>query len=368
MNVEGNTLLLYFIICFSAWALGTLSQYRRKKVNKLFFFAAFFIVWFFYAFSKTGTDYEEYKYIFNLVSWDNFASLWIEPGYALLNVVIKQFTSDPVVAVVLIKTLIMILVFKTIYDFSDRISIGFSLLAYCTLAYFDAFCMMRIHLSAALILFSINLFCNYRKKIFPAILLIISIYIHYSSIIFAIVAIVYVFIAIKNKIDVKKFATLCAILAGVWLVALPLLNLMITHISFLNKYASKYTSISTFGVGQVIYHVPLMIGIYWLWKYRYKFKDIDDKLYSIGIVLMPFSLFFGCLGYRYEVIGRTFVFFLFDWVIFLPALLKGKTVFNMNYSSRMIVKTIAFVYLLLRFWLYISVQNAGLDTFFFIWS
>lgn len=198
MNVESNTLLLYLIICFNAWAFGTLSQYRNKKINKLFFFAAFFFVWFFYAFSKTGTDYGEYKYIFNVVSWNNFASLWIEPGYALLNVVTKQFTTDPVVAIVLIKSLIIILFFKTIYDFSDRIDVGFSLLAYCTLAYFDAFCMIRIHLSAALILFGIDLFCNYRKKIFPAILFIISISIHYSSIIFVIVAIISISIVRKK--------------------------------------------------------------------------------------------------------------------------------------------------------------------------
>ena len=146
-----------------------------------------------------------------------------------------------------------------------------------------------------------------------------------------------------------------------------LLNLMITHISFLNKYASKYISINSFGVGQLIYHLPLILGIYYLWKYRYKFKGIDDKLYSIGIMLMPFSLFFGCMGYKYEVIGRTFVFFLFDWIIFLPALLKGKTVFKMNQSTRLIIKLIVFVYFLIRFWLYISIQNAGLETFSFIW-
>lgn len=367
MNVEINTLLLYLLICFSAWAFGTLSQYRNKKINKLFMFAAFFVIWFFYAFSKTGTDYEEYKYIFNVVSWNNFASLWIEPGYAFLNVVIKQFTTDPVVAIVLIKSLIMLLVFKTIYDFSDRIDVGLSLLAYCTLAYFDAFCMIRIHLSAALILFGIDLFCNYRKKIFPSILFIISISIHYSSIIFVIVAIIYIFY-IRKKIDIKKFITLCAILVGVWGVAILLLNLVITHISFLNKYASKYTSINTFGIGQVLYHVPLILGIYWLWKYRYKFKSIDDSLYSIGIVLMPFSLFFGSMGYKYEVIGRSFVFFLFDWIIFLPALLKGKTVFKMNKTTRSIIKVIVFVYFLIRFWLYISIQNAGLEIFSFIWS
>ena len=301
-----------------------------------------------------------------MVSWNNFASLWIEPGYALLNVVTKQFTTDPVVAIVLIKSLIIILFFKTIYDFSDRIDVGFSLLAYCTLAYFDAFCMIRIHLSAALILFGIDLFCNYRKKIFPAILFIISISIHYSSIIFVIVAIISISI-VRKKIEVRKFMILCAILVGAWVVAIPLLNLMITHISFLNKYASKYISINSFGVGQLIYHLPLILGIYYLWKYRYKFKGIDDKLYSIGIMLMPFSLFFGCMGYKYEVIGRTFVFFLFDWIIFLPALLKGKTVFKMNQSTRLIIKLIVFVYFLIRFWLYISIQNAGLETFSFIW-
>lgn len=52
MNVESNTLLLYLIICFNAWAFGTLSQYRNKKINKLFFFAAFFLYGFFMHFQK----------------------------------------------------------------------------------------------------------------------------------------------------------------------------------------------------------------------------------------------------------------------------------------------------------------------------
>ena len=367
MKVESSTLLLYLAICIVAWALGAFSQYRRSRVNKLFFYAAFMVVWFFYAFSKTGTDYEQYKYIFNVVAWDNFSSLWIEPGYAFINVLIKQFSSDPVVGIVIIKTIVMALIFKTIYDFSDRINVGLSILAYCTLAYFDAFCMIRIHLSAAIILFGIDLFCNYSKKFLPIILFAISISIHYSSVIFVIVTIIYIFVALKNQINTKKFMVICGCLIGTWVVALPLLNYLITHISFLNKYDHKYTSISAFGVMQVIYHIPLMVGIYWLWKYRYKFKVIDDKLFSIGIVMMPFSLFFGNLGYKYEVIGRMFVFFLFDWVIFLPALLKGKTEFRMNSSSRMIVKLIVFLYFIVRFWLYISIQNAGLETYYFIW-
>ena len=69
-------------------------------------------------------------YLFNVVAWDNFSSLWIEPGYAFINVLIKQFTSDPVVGIVIIKTIVMALIFKTIYDFSDRINVGLSILAY----------------------------------------------------------------------------------------------------------------------------------------------------------------------------------------------------------------------------------------------
>ena len=174
---EQSTLLLYITIIVITSILGSCTQNRfmtigvdLKVFKKIPFIFSFFISWFFFAFAGMSNDYLEYQHIFNVSQFNNFRKLWIEPGFALLNAIIKIFVSDPKVAIVFIKTIILILVYKVVYDYRHKVPVGMAILAYMCMAYLDAFCMIRIHLAAAVVLFAVDLYDNFDKKIISVLL------------------------------------------------------------------------------------------------------------------------------------------------------------------------------------------------------
>lgn len=154
---------LYVAILLAAVILAFFSQSRFSKKKEQRFYAipfamSFTMSWFFYALNDVGYDYEEYCIIFDTVDFSTYNSLWIEPGYALLNATIKLFTKDSVIGIFIIKTLISVIVFYVIYDFRKKIDIAVSVLAYMSLMYLDSFCMIRIHLAVAILLLAIDIY------------------------------------------------------------------------------------------------------------------------------------------------------------------------------------------------------------------
>lgn len=360
---KDDTVVLYILILFFSVFFAFLAQRKSirglKGVNVFFFLLSFLIPWFFFVFNDISNDYEEYCYIYNTVSLDNFRGLWIEPGYALINAVLKLSVKDSVVGIVIIKTFIIALIFYVIYDYRFKIDVSLSVLAYLTLLYLDSFCMIRIHLAAALLLLAIALYVNHGMVLLPLMIFCFSCTVHYSLVTLIPVLASYVF---WKKTNFKMGFLLMLVFAIVLImyVAMPLMTTVLKSVSFLNKYNEKYGMISSSGGGfmQYLYHLPIIVLMVKVWKLGVWKKN---KAYRICVILIPFSLFFGLLGYSVQVIGRTYVYYAFIWLFGLP--MVAKQIKDIN-NARLFL-FICILILLFRFYDYInnSLHPSGIEHF-----
>ena len=342
-----------------------------KVFKKIPFIFSFFISWFFFAFAGMSNDYLEYQHIFNVSQFNNFRKLWIEPGFALLNAIIKIFVSDPKVAIVFIKTIILILVYKVVYDYRHKVPVGMAILAYMCMAYLDAFCMIRIHLAAAVVLFAVDLYDNFDKKIISVLLILLAMSIHYSTFIFLFAVVSFLICIKRNRVSVLFYLTFLVIIFVSRFIAVPIINYLTSNVPILMKYGAKYTSITKSGSGIVQYllHIPFLYIFYALWNHINDRKRSDNRMLLIGLIMAPFSLFFGTMGYTFEVIGRSFVFFLYIWMFVLPRYYAIQR--EEHKKDWLLVGSLICVLLFFRLFIYLqsgSLESSGIMNYYFMWQ
>jgi hypothetical protein len=373
-----NTLLLYFLIIASTFFFGSATQKRNIFViggnleifRKIPFFFAFIIPWFFFAFAGMSNDIEEYRYIFEVSTFNNFTSLWIEPGFAALNALIKVFIKDSTVAVVIIKSIIMVLVYKTIYDYRKKVPVGLALLGYMCVAYLDAFCLIRIHLAAALVLFAIDLYDNWNKKILSVLFILLALSIHYSTFIFILALFAYIACVRRDEVSILFLLVMVITLFAASLISVNLIQYLTSSISFLSKYGSKYSNISSSGtgLGQMVLHAPFIM-VFYECRNRLNNKDYkDNRLLTIGLILALCSLFFCSMGYSFQVIGRSFVFFIYIWIIVLPRYYQLKREARGN--DWVLVGALVVFWFVFKLGIYLqagSLYSSGIECYSFIW-
>lgn len=343
----------------------------KTLFRKLPFVISFFIPWFFYAFTDIGFDYATYSHIFDLVTWDNFYSLWIEPGYALLNLLIKTFTSDSVIGIIIIKTISMILVYAAIYDYRDKAHVGFAVMGYMSLLYLDSFCMIRINLAAGLIFYALSLYQNHNRKLLALLLGVSAVTIHYSAIIFVGCFAIYFLLFRKIKKNYRfMYLCFCMLVLGMSVVAVPLMNFVLDLIPFLTKYAQKYSLIDSSGLGimQIVFHLPFVLLALETMNVSSQTESPYAQIFSLTLVLAPLSLFFGSMGYSVQVIGRCYVLFIYVWSVGVPAYYVWRK--NIKPRDSIILGVLIFVWSALRLYFYLNEHliPAGIDRYFFLWQ
>lgn len=363
--------LLSFAFALMAQKTVAVNGDKKTIFRKLPFAISFLIPWFFYAFTDISHDYDTYANIYEIVTWENFDKLWVEPGYAVFNLLIKFFVKDSVTGVIIIKTIHMLLIYVAIYDYREKAHVGFAVLGYVSLMYLDAFCMIRINLAAALILYAISLYQNHNKKLLAIILTVCAVTIHYSALIFVSCFLVYILL-FRNirKYFYTKLVVLCGILLILSSVAVPLMDYILNRVEFLTKYAEKYSTIQSSGLGvmQIVFHLPFVLVALETWNIARQTESRQVQILALALVLAPMSLFFGSMGYSVEVIGRCFVYFIYLWSVALPAYYTWRK--NIKPNEALIIGALIFAWSALRFYLYLDehLRPAGIDQYYFIWQ
>lgn len=368
------TLLLYIAIIFISFFLSALSQRKTiykgnlcYKTNRVLFVTSFLVSWFFFAFAGMSNDYEEYKHIYIVSNWGNFTSIWIEPGYALLNVVIKEFVTKPEYGLVLIKTLIISLVYKTIFDYRKILPVSLAVFSYLSSYYLDAFCMLRIHLAGALVLYAISRF-DLKNQVFESIVLLaLAVSIHYSAFILVFLVLSYIYCVKNNIFSFMNFIQISLALIASIPFTKYLFNIIVNQTSILAKYGSKYAFINTAGTGlvQFVLHSPFAFILH----QSQKRINENNKIYVLGALMVPFSLYFMYLGYEIQVINRTFVYFMYLWVIAVPWFYKVRL--EQKTTDAFLVYIFILIWLALKFIIYInngSLVSSGIDRYIFLWE
>lgn len=367
MAINLKILILYLSIIFSTFFFASLSRSKVYEDHKLsnkgkkFYIIAYLIAAFFYVFTNSGVDYEEYKRIFEVCKID-YKDCWIEPGFAFLNHILGFVFDKAEYAISSIKLITISLVFYSIYSYRGYINIGFAVLFYMIMLYFDAICLIRIHLAAAVIFYGITYFYRKNQWIIPLILCGLSVLIHFSAFMF-LVAMALFYLFHKTKLTTKKIFILLFIVVISNLFSMIILRYFLSHIPFLVKYSLKYSVTQNGGIGimQYVFHaVPIVCLIFSMNSNLCKSQK-GQFIVIMSIVCILLSLFISILGYSFEVIARSYVYFMFIWIVTIPLFLQVK-----KKSKNIIIYKIALIlFALYRFYDFMSTQTQGLEKFTF---
>lgn len=350
---DDNTFILYCSIIFTVTLLAVFSQisksqvlviadrtFRLKhKINYFFYLLLFLILAFFSAFRNVGTDLYTYREIFALADNSAVYSFGNEPGFILMNQILRFFSVNENLPIVFFSFLSLYFVYKTLEFFFDDIDISISVFCFVSIFYFQSYSLVRIYLVSYFLCYTIKLLLQGKIWLYVAIVLFCTMF-HYSSVLMIFPVIFYWIYKTYRKLFV--LSVLCFCIGCLF---------SVRYLSYLNIFERYEGYVTTsveggVGMGQFIFHLPLFFFILYLWK-RYTSVYLDLLLvYSI------FSLIYGCLGYWIPMIGRTSVYFMPIYILFVPAILAlMKKKRDKNYH---LCRAVVICYALLKAYLYFS--------------
>ncbi len=373
------TIILYLAIWLSTVGLAFLSQKKeyldgqtQVYFRKVPYVLAFLIAWFFFAFTKSGTDYANYSYIYEHAKWSNLGSFAMEPGYVMLNVILKMFLPTATLGLMAIKTAQLVLAFLAIYDYRKKIHMGFAVLGYMTFCYLDSFCVLRINLAAAMLLFAVSLYQNRGKRTAAVIVMVLAGLMHNTALIFGGVVLVYLlWFRDRRNYFYSRLLLVSLVLAVIYISAVPLMQYLFNNVPFFSRYSERYQFIEGDGTGlmQYIWHIPFVLILMETWHLGRRPSNRTTSILAATMVLAPFSLFFGMLGYSIEVIGRTVVHFNYLWSVGIPCYYAWRKQSRPNWNTTLVGLCIFLWNAYRMYWFLTSMlKSAGIDTYRFIWQ
>lgn len=352
---SNDTLYLYFFIAFLVALFGWLSQHVKSlvrveagtssnqyldRINSIFFYGIFIVLFFFSAFRDVGVDLPTYRSIFNDSTSAYSTDFSIEPGFLYINKILKTIGCNANIAISLFSFITIFLVFKTVRIYVGQLNIALSLLAYATIYYFPSFNMVRMYLAASVTLYLYRYFIEGKLKIF-FLLYLLTCTIHYSAILFL--------IPICAVLLYKKYHN------WFWIVYLVGAILAFKAISILSEIPiferyEHYTSIggieNSFGMLHWLINIPLLS----LYVYARRKIPNNPHLSSLLVFTMC-ELLIGLLSYKVMMLGRSLVYYNILFIIIVPIIIRQLVIKHVKWGK--CITWIYALYLIYRFYLYL---------------
>lgn len=272
---------------------------KKIKFRKIFFLLSFLISWFIISFTNIGSDYENYYYIIDRLTWSNYNIFSSEePGMNLVFLIIREIVHNTDVTIFIIKTVTIAIIFYTFYIIKENLKVGYAVLSYLLLVYLSSFYLITISLAASIVYLAIDLKVYKDKKILPIILILIAAQLHNSA---YIVLPMYMMILIfyNNKQVKLKKILICIIYIITILLSGFIFNYFSTSVKgfHYNNYGTN--DFSGTGIMVIFMYLPLLLLYCYIKKY-----NKNEKMNSIFFVLALTSCMFKILSYRFRVIER----------------------------------------------------------------
>lgn len=384
-----SVISLYNSILLVSFLVGSLSQRKITlrgtikldyKFRPIAFYITFLLLWFFLVLNKTGSDLQQYIYIYNssVFNIDWIICNKIEVGFRFLNAVLHHVITDAYVGIGIIKTVSLFLFFLSLYKMKDDIDIGVAILFYVSVFYFYSFSAIRSTLAGSLcILSSVLLYKG--KNVKSLILSLSAVTIHSSAILHIITLLgfgVYRLFRILGK--KRKFIMIVSIPIIVSF-GTTIINYFINNINlFPGRYSTKYMTYgSSFGVGQLAHYLPIFILMIYASK-----CFVNRRMLEHNFIWTITGFIIAMIGYDVGMISRAAIYFYFPFVIFMPFYIKAMAdsarcfiqnpqsptlVLGMNYNQ---LKAICILYCLFRYVLTLSgvFYSSAIYEFRFIWQ
>lgn len=343
-----STFLFYLGIIIGCYIVSSALKNKVAVIHikynvriSLWVFVSALLLGFVKGFGTTGRDLNE-GYLFDFksaTSLSGFRDQSIEIGYRILNVVIRFFTDQYWVFVLIVSVLTLYPVIRMLMKYSDRIDVPAALLLYSSVYFFNGFSLVRISLSAALALFAFDSLIE-EKPIKTLIWIMIAASIHVTALVF----IIPFFLSFMKKIDGR----------------LILLALLVFFLEiYFNREgisrwifgSGRYRIYGTFehvriGFEQFVYYAPLFYLFFAVRK-----KDLNRQFMRVSLAFLSSGACFALLGYIFSVFGRFQQMFL-PLIIIIPYYSR---LYKEQYPAReKLVNTIVLAYCISRFVIYIT--------------
>lgn len=358
-NVEGgewdySTFLLYLGLSILSFIIGRQAQnskvlvistvqnvYRPKKhINYFWYLLLFGLLFIFLAFRDVGSDLPTYREIFFYSNTDYSKTYGIEPGFVLLNKIIRLCTSDETIGIMILSLLSILFVYKIVEYYADNIDLSLSLFAFVSMFYFQSFNLLRIYMVSYFLCFMFRYILN-GKILKYCLCVLCCVLFHYSSILM-LLPVFYYYVYCRSK---KLFwLGILLLIVGfvISLQYLSVLNVFERYSSYMNNEVND-----SLGFGQISFHLPLFLLYFHLKKSVNKTPFLD-----LFFVYTLFSLIYGMMGYKILMIGRVSVYFIVIYVILIPSLLR--TLKENNNQNYYFIKFLYILYIFFRLHMYFT--------------
>lgn len=256
-----------------------------------------------------GTDYNLYinmNKLFNenLSIAEQMRRIDVEPGWVVVNLIVKQLFNDPHYVIVVASLIFVGCAYISIYLYRDKISITIAILLLMCTIYFQSFNLIRQYIAIGILMISIKSIED--KKLFKFLMFnILAFLFHYTSICFVIV---YFYVNIREKNKSKKILMLFCVFI-LLLFYNQLISIIAGIIPAFSKYI-RYSAIYADGISirAFIFKLPVIIFILYFGKrlkynniFMHNFKDLY-YLFVILSFLNSVNPFASRIGFYYEIV------------------------------------------------------------------
>lgn len=385
LNYDNKTVVLYFAIIFSASILACISERfinSKKQANSFFgqfvYCLSFFIVAFYACFRGVGRDMTGYALIFTgeNISAYNFQ---IEPGFYLIVLIIRIFTSNPDVFNGLISLFTLIFVYCGIYKWKNKLPIGLAITVFSFCYYLQSYNLMRMYFAMSIVLYFSYLLKENKNKYI--IVMLIASSIHFSIIFCLFAVLIGIYFEKKQKIGYKtKLVLVFSIVGLVGVLLTVFANLIMILISrYYSRYSFYTISKNSIGLGIIWDFIPFALALAFA---KYSERPTYYRNVVLGYVSMEFLT--SLLSYSIEIVGRAKLTLNVPVVILLPflfqcfkkqknnghsvkILLIGNRCFYISYFY---IKALFILYLFIYLLIYMNgyLVADGIEKYKFIWA
>lgn len=296
-----STTLLYIIIIVSTTFFAGKSQRISSKgvVPKVkWLIVAFFIHWFFCAFTNIGADHDQYIYIISYDARFRFLN-GEEVGFNGLCMILYYLTHNAEICIFIIKTLTILLIYGGFYILRNHVQMYLCVLAYNVSIYFAGFYLLSISLALAFVFLSGALMIRNLHPNIAFLLAFVGMTVHTSCLL---MVICFLGILILNKFSIKVGWALFALLLFMTIIILinikGLVSYFISSVDLLSEYERYEEEKERSGSG-LFYFFLYALFLFYMIPISKSNLNIHAKHTIIFYFL--FSLIFSIMGYSFGI-------------------------------------------------------------------
>lgn len=314
----------------------------RLKINMLIPFTLLFLL---KGLAMCGTDLiGGYLYNFNAAtSISDFRDKSTELGYQIFTVIVRNITDNYQVYLLIVAFITLFPVLYVVQKNKNYLNVPIVIMSYAAIYFFPGICLIRIYIAASFCFLSFGALLE-KKYIRAIIWVLIASLFHVSALIMIVPCLLLVF-----KMSKKIFA--CGIVVALG----ALYATRSSWDAFMQGRYVGYSSSATVEIGTefIWFYIPLVLLYIYIWRIR-KHQTVSSELtrvLDISFIWILIGIFISLLQYAIPIFGRMIAYTI-PLIIFMGVAMMIMKLHSQRFYK--LVYLIGFIYLILRFIIYIT--------------